>query len=363
MNYAVIMAGGSGTRLWPLSRQSRPKQVLDIFGNKSLLVKSFERLLPVLPPERIFIQTNKQHTAIVRQNLPLLPPENIISEPVMRNTAGAIALAAAVITAKDPQASMVVVTADHIIEPVERFAATIAKALEFVNRNPESLVTFGINPTHPSTQYGYVHLARPVMFNGSADTVFKVSSFREKPDLETARQYVESGSYYWNSGMFVWKAAKILREVYANVPGSAEPLSKIAAAVGTGQFEAVMDKEFIKVPKISIDYAVMEVSTEVYALKMDCSWFDMGSYHALVDVLSKDNNGNSLSAPETEFIACKDNIIISNSGDGHLVAAIGLEGMVVAHSADVTFICPVGQIGRIKEMIEHIEKTRNGKYL
>ena len=363
MNYAVIMAGGCGSRLWPMSRQARPKQILDIFGNKSLLQKSFERLLPVFPPERIFIQTNKQHVQAVKENLPSLPSENIIAEPFMRNTAGAIALAATFLTAKDPDAVMAVVTADHIIEPIDKFAAAISKGLAFVDRNPDALVTFGINPTYPSTQYGYVHLSRPVMFENNMDTVFKVSSFREKPDLETAQEYIEQGTYYWNSGMFVWKASKILTEVFTNVPGSAEPLSLISQAIGTPALEAVMEKEFIKVPKISIDYAVMEGSNEVYALKMDCKWFDMGSYQALVDVLERDNSANSISAPELELIACRDNIIVSTAKDGHLIAAIGLENMVVAHTPDATFICPADQIGRIKELIEKIEKTRGQKYL
>ncbi len=363
MNYAVIMAGGCGTRLWPLSRQVRPKQVLDIFGNKSLLQKSFERLLPVFGPERIFIQTNIQHVEVVKENLPLLPLCNIIAEPFMRNTAGAIALAATFLSAKDPDATMAVVTADHIIEPVEEFAATISRGLSFVNRNPDALVTFGINPTYPSTQYGYVHLSKPIHFEGNMDTVFKVSSFKEKPDLETAREYIDQGTYYWNSGMFVWKAAKILAEVFTNVPGSAEPLSLIAQAIGTSELEAVMEREFIKVPKISIDYAVMEESTEVYALKMNCKWFDMGSYQALVDVLEKDNNGNSISAAGLELIDCKDNILLSTAKDGHIIAAIGLENMVVAHTPDATFICPADQIGRIKELIEQIEKSRGQRYL
>ncbi len=363
MNYAVIMAGGCGSRLWPLSRQGRPKQVLDIFGSKSLLQKSFERLLPVFPPERIFIQTNKQHVDAVKENLPLLPLCNIIAEPFMRNTAAAIALAATFLTASEPDATMAVVTSDHIIEPVDEFAATISKGLDFVNANPQSLVTFGINPTYPSTQYGYVHLSRPIHFEGNMDTVFKVNSFREKPDLDTAREYIEQGTYYWNSGMFVWKGAKILSEVFTNVPGSAEPLSLIAQAIGTPAIEEVMEKEFVKVPKISIDYAVMEGSDEVYALKMNCKWFDMGSYHALVDVLERDNGGNSISAADLELIDCKDNILVSTAKDGHLIAGIGLENMVVAHTPDATFICPSDQIGRIKELIEQIEKTRGQKYL
>ncbi|MFI4910570.1 MAG: mannose-1-phosphate guanylyltransferase [Sedimentisphaeraceae bacterium JB056] len=363
MNYAVIMAGGCGSRLWPLSRQARPKQVLDIFGNQSLLQKSFERLLPAFDADHIFVQTNKQHVKAVEENLPLLPKENIIAEPFMRNTAGAIALAATFLTAKDPDATMAVVTADHIIEPIDIFANTISQGVEFVNENPEALVTFGICPTFPSTQYGYVHLAKPVMFKGNESSVFKVSSFKEKPDLDTAQQYIDAGSYYWNSGMFVWKAEKILNEIFTNVPGSAEPLSEIAQSINKDNIEQILEREFIKVPKISIDYAVMEQSNEVYALKMNCKWFDMGSYQALVDVLDIDQNSNSFTETETEFIDCKNNIITSTSKRGHIIAGIGIENMIIAHTDDATFICPKDKSGKIKELIEQITKNKGPKYL
>jgi mannose-1-phosphate guanylyltransferase len=281
----------------------------------------------------------------------------------MRNTAGAIALAATFLKAKDNDATMTVVTADHIIEPIEAFCETISHGVNFVNENPSALVTFGITPTFPSTQYGYVHLSKPVLFNDNTETVFKVSSFKEKPDLKTAEQYVESGSYYWNSGMFVWKADKILSEVFTNVPGSAEPLTAIADALGTDKIASVLAEEFIKVPKISIDYAVMEQSREVFALKMDCKWFDMGSYEALTDVLDTDNAGNSITDANNELLCCKDNIIVSTSKSGHIIAGIGLKDMIVAHTDDATFICPKDQAGRIKELIEQIEKNRDGKYL
>jgi mannose-1-phosphate guanylyltransferase len=357
MNYAVIMAGGCGTRLWPLSRQAKPKQVLNIFGSESLLQKSFNRLCTIFEPEQIFVQTNRQHVAAVSEDLPQLPQENIIAEPFMRNTAAAIALAATFLTSKDPDASMVVVTADHIIEPLTEFEKTIRTGIEFVNNNPDALVTFGITPTHPSTQYGYIHLSKP-----ATDTVFKVGSFREKPDIETATEYIQDGNYYWNSGMFVWKAQKILREVFTSVPGSCEPLSVIAGALGTGGFEQVLEQEFAKVPKISIDYAVMEKSSEVYAVKMGCKWLDMGSYEALADVLQTDNNGNSLSELPSQLMDCKDNIIVSTSKNGHLIAAIGIENLIVAHSDDATFICPREQADKIKQLLEKIEQN-DGKYI
>ena len=357
MNYAVIMAGGCGSRLWPLSRQAKPKQVLDIFGNESLLQKSFNRLCVLFKPEEIFVQTNRQHTAAVLENLPALPRKNVISEPFMRNTSGAIALAATVLTAKDPDATMLVVTADHIIEPVEVFAQTIQTGIDFVNNNPQSLLTFGITPTRPSTQYGYLHLAKP-----AANNVFKVSSFREKPDTETAIHYLENGNYYWNSGMFVWKGKKILREIFTNVPGSSEPLTNIADCLGSDNFEQVLEQEYIKVPKISIDYAVMEKSSEVFAAKMDCKWLDMGSYEALVDVLQTDNDGNSFANCPNSLIDCKNNIIVSTAKDKHLIAAIGIEDMIIAHSDDATFICPRSQADRIKELAEKIETDNGSRY-
>lgn len=360
MDYAVIMAGGSGTRLWPLSRQKRPKQVIDIFGGQTLIRKSFERLLPVFPAERIFIQTNANHVDIVRRILPEVPVENIIGEPYMRNTAGAVGLAASFIAARDADASMTIVTADHIIEPVAIFAQTIRNAVSFVNAKPDHLVTFGIKPTFASTQYGYLCLGKADANDGFDS--YKVESFREKPDLTTAQEYLEKGNYSWNSGMFVWKARTILNNLYQYLPDCKEPLEKIQKQIGTKQQNETIEKIFVEVPKISIDYAVMEKSPAVYAIKLDCKWFDMGSYEALTDVMAGNEQNNIISGTEPELIDSTKNIII-NQQDGHIIAGIGLEDMIIAHTDDVTFICPREKIDQIKQMLEQVQENKGEKYI
>ncbi|AQQ08323.1 Mannose-1-phosphate guanylyltransferase RfbM [Sedimentisphaera cyanobacteriorum] len=360
MDYAVIMAGGSGTRLWPLSRKDRPKQIIDIFGGETLLRKAFERLLPVFEPKKILVQTNDAHTKKVKKILPEVPKKNIIGEPYMRNTAGAVGLAASFIADRDSDASMTVVTADHIIEPQDKFTQTLSEAVQFVNDNPENLITFGITPTYPSTQYGYIRLGKKTPYDGSE--VYKVESFQEKPDAAKAEDYLESGNYLWNSGMFVWKAQAILSSLYHYLPDCKKPLKKIQKKIGSKRQDEVIEERFKEVPKISIDYAVMEKSPSVYSIKLDCDWLDMGSYNALTDLINQDSDNNALAGNTPELIDCSNNIII-NQDDNHTIAGIGVENMVVAHTEDVTFICPREKCGDIKEMIEQVRKNKGEKLL
>jgi len=362
MRYAVIMAGGTGKRLWPLSRRKRPKQVLKLLDGQTLLGSCFDRLSAIFDSRNIIVLTNISYADLVREELPDLPLGNVIAEPVVRDTAGAIGLAATILAKYDPEATMAVVTADQLLEPAEKLQDALQVAFEFVEQNPEALVTFGIKPTFPSTQLGYVKCAGPQEGSQSKTGVYPVEAFKEKPDLETARQYVESGRYFWNSGMFVWKAATILKHLETFVPETAEPLGRIAAAWDTADQETVLAECFATLPKISIDYAVMERAAGVHAIQLDCRWLDLGSFAALADIVESDSNNNVVVAGKSELLDCKDSIVVTED-QGHLIAAIGLENVVIAHTPDATLVCHAGQTERLKELLERIESHGRTKFL
>ena len=362
MNYAVIMAGGTGKRLWPLSREKRPKQVLKLIEGETLLRKCFDRLTPIFDQRNILVLTNAGYADTIRENLPEVPYGNVISEPAVRDTAGAIGLAATVLAKFDPDATMAIVTADQLIEPAETLQQAVSDALTYVNANPESMVTFGIQPTYPSTQFGYLKLGASATADGCENTVSKVDAFVEKPNKEKAEKYVSSGQYCWNSGMFIWKAKTILGHIHKNVPDAVEPLKKIQTSWDGPQQEEVLNEYFPKLPKISIDYAVMEKVNSVYAIKLDCRWVDMGSFAALADIISSDDNNNIVVAGQSEVLDSKNNIIVTED-KGHLLAVIGLENMVVAHTPDATLVCSVDDTQRLKELLEHIKEHDGAKYL
>jgi mannose-1-phosphate guanylyltransferase len=362
MNYAVIMAGGSGKRLWPLSRQTRPKQVLKLLDGQTLLGCCFERLGPVFDIRNILVLTNVGYADLVRENLPDLPFGNVIAEPTVRDTAGAIGLAATILAKYDPDATMAVVTADQLLEPAEVLQDALRDAFEFVGSNPEALVTFGVKPSFASTQLGYIKCAAPRECPKCKNTVYSVAAFREKPDPETAKRYLETGRHFWNSGMFVWKAKAILKKLQEFVPETIEPLRRIAAAWDTSDQEGALKEWFFKLPKISIDYAVMEKANGVYTIRLDCRWLDMGSFAALADVVESDENGNIVVAGTSELLGCKNSVIVTED-KGHLIAAIGLENLVIAHTPDATLVCHAGQTERLKELLALIESHGRGEFL
>jgi len=362
MKYAVIMAGGTGKRLWPLSRQRRPKQVLKLLEGRTLLDSCFERLQPIFDARNIIVLTNAAYVDLVREELPDLPDGNVVAEPVVRDTASAIGLAATILSKRDPEATMAVVTADQVLEPAQTLQAALVDALEFVSQMPEALVTFGIKPTFPSTQLGYVKCVDRQEFPKCRNAIHSVEAFKEKPDRETAQAYVEDGRYFWNSGMFIWKAATILRHLATFVPETVDPLRKIAAAWDTSNQAVVLTEEFAKLPKISIDYAVMERAAGVHAIELDCRWLDLGSFAALADIVQSDADNNIVVAGASELLDCKDSIVVTED-QGHLIAAIGLEDVVIAHTPDATLVCRTGQTERLKELLALIESHGRKEFL
>jgi mannose-1-phosphate guanylyltransferase len=362
MDYAVIMAGGTGKRLWPLSRQKRPKQVLKLLDGKTLLRSCFERLRPIFDTRNIIVLTNAGYADMVREDLSELPFNNVIAEPAVRDTAGAIGLVSTILSKYDSDATIAVVTADQIIKPPEVLQGAIKDALAFIKKNPDNMITFGIQPTFASTSLGYIKCGKSHEYPYCKNTIFSVDAFREKPDEKTAKEYLDAGHYFWNSGMFVWKAGTILASLQKFLPEASEPLAKIQADWDGPNQQQTLQEYFVKLPKISIDYAVMEKADKVNAIKLDCRWLDMGSFAALADVISSDKDNNIVVAGRSELLNCKKSIIVTED-KGHLIAAIGLENMVVAHSPDATLICHIDETQRLKELLELIKEHGGEKFL
>jgi mannose-1-phosphate guanylyltransferase len=368
MEYGVIMAGGAGTRLWPLSRTNRPKQMLPVVGGKSLLRLSFDRLRGILPAERIYVCTGAAFGPQVMENLPELPKENLLGEPIGRDTANAVGFPAAVILRRDPEAVCAVVTADHVIEPVDKFQAALRTAFRVTAEYPNALVTFGIIPTHGHTGLGYIHRGEQMRLEPGSGTAYKVLAFKEKPDKPTADRYVESGRFYWNSGMFVWRCDTVLNELAIHLPDSHHGLMKISEAWESPRRDQVLAEVYPALPKISIDFAVMEPASQqkgkaqVAVVEMPVQWLDVGSWPALAETLNTDEHNNASDCQACVFIDSDDNIIISEDPQ-HLISTIGLSDMIIVHTRDATLVCPKNEAQRVKELVGRVKEKYPGKFL
>jgi mannose-1-phosphate guanylyltransferase len=368
MQYGVIMAGGAGTRLWPLSRGNRPKQLLPVVHGRSLLRLSYDRLRGMLPPERIFVCTGASYGPQVLENLPELPKENLLGEPIGRDTANAVGFPAAILQRRDKDAVVAVVTADHVIEPIDVFQSCVKKAFDVAAEYPQMLVTFGIVPSHGHTGLGYIHRGESLKLKDGADGAFRVQAFREKPDKATADRYVESGRYYWNSGMFVWRCDTVLNELATHLPESHRGLMTIADAWDTPNREQVLNQTYPTLPKISIDYGVMELASQgkgkaqVAVVEMPVQWLDVGSWPALAETLPMDEHNNATEAKACVFIDADDNIVVSDDPE-HLVSAIGVSDMIIVHTKDATMVCPKSEAQRVKELVGRVKEKFGGRYL
>lgn len=355
MRHAVIMAGGSGTRLWPLSRRLRPKQLLHLFEGKSLLRRSVERLLGLLEPEQIHIITGKDHIPLIAKELPELPAENLIGEPCARDTVNAVGLAAHLLALKDPEGTMGIFTADHIITPVETFQATVQRGFETAEQQNDALITFGIKPKTAHTGYGYVHRGEPI-----ADGVYAVEEFKEKPDRPTAERYLASGEYYWNSGLFAWRLPTILAQFEKHQPEIHAGLRGVAKSFHDADQAESVHARFAELTRISIDYAVMEKADRVVVVEMPCEWLDVGSWTSLEEIFTPDGTGNTQAAPNVEVLDASGNIVVSESD--HLIAAIGVEDLIIVHADDATLICRKQDAQRIKDMVAQVISRHDQRY-
>jgi mannose-1-phosphate guanylyltransferase len=356
MRHAVIMAGGAGVRLWPLSRKRRPKQLLRLFSGKSLLRQSYERVAALFGPEQINVITNQSHLSMVEEELPELPSENLIGEPEGRDTAAAVGLSAAVLARRDPDAVIGMFTADHVITPQERFTRTVERAYEIAEQDAEALVTMGIRPNRPDTNYGYVKRGEQI-----TDRVFKVEKFTEKPTVAKAMKYLAAGDYYWNSGMFTWRAGTILGELKKQLPATHDAVTDVALSWGGQDAQSKLEAHYPGLMKISIDFAVMEHARRVVVVEMDCHWVDVGSWPAIESVIGADADGNVTACPQVIHLGSRGTIVVSE--EKHLIATIGVDDLVIVHSADATLICRRRDAQSIKELVSNVREAFGEEHL
>ncbi len=352
---AVILAGGSGSRLWPLSRQHLPKQFLSLEGDASLLQTTINRLSPVIGAKNVLIVTQEAHAK--GEAYHALLPYQTLFEPVARNTAPAIALAAAYLAANGDDPIMVVLPADHIIKDKARFHKHLNIAISAAESG--KLITFGIQPTHPDTGFGYIkaHRGSPLDKGGlggicDTDEIYTVERFTEKPDQITAERFLKEGSYYWNSGMFVWRASAILAEIQQHLPAVYQVIQNIIAESSiAGTFQQAVEKHFSAMPPISIDYGVLEKSSRVSLIPCDIGWNDVGSWQAVHEISAKDENGNALQG-NVIALDCKNSLI---RAEKRLVAVIGVEDVCVIETADAVLISKSDQTQRVREVVDVLQ--------
>jgi mannose-1-phosphate guanylyltransferase len=350
--YAVVMAGGGGSRLWPLSSRDRPKQFLKLFGGRSLIEMTVEKLRGSVAEDRIIILTSAAYRTIAQETLPQIPAENFVFEPCLRDTASAIGLAATVLRTRCAAATMIVVTADQIIEPAEAFNTAIVHAAAFLERRPDQLVAFGVEATSPSTLVGWQKLGETVDFPGCQ--VRKIAAFTEKPEQDIARQYMEEGGYCWNSGQFAWKAETILREIDTHLPEATGLLDRIGRAWNTSAREQVLAQWYPQMPQGSIDYRVMQKTRHACSILLPCHWEDMGTHAALASRIGKQCGENIVTG--RTLVPGKRNIVLANTDQQVVVAA---DDLIVVITEDTVF---VGDRNTdMKTLVDHVAEHPPGQ--
>ena len=353
--YVVIMAGGIGSRFWPYSRNNFPKQFLDVLNTgQSLLQMTVQRFKTVCPAENIYIVTNKDYENLVKEQLPALQPEQILSEPVKRNTAPCVAYASYKIRQKNPEATMVVAPSDHAIFNETEFIQSIKKALSEAEQG-NKLITLGIKPNRPETGYGYIQY-----IEDASSEMKKVKTFTEKPQLELAKKFIESGDFVWNAGIFIWRADTIIKAFEEFLPDQAEIFEE-----GNGQFYSIEEEKFIRkaysqCKSISIDYGIMEKAENVYVMLADFGWSDLGSWNSLHEIREKDGDRNAIDGNVLLFDSRE---CIVKGDDDRLIVAQGLEGYLIAQCDDVTLICKKDDEQRFREYVSEVKSKKGDKFL
>jgi len=353
------MAGGSGTRFWPQSRKTLPKQLLNIAGDQTMIQETVARGQGLIAEGKTWIVTNSSQVAETARQVPNVPTENLLVEPCGKNTAPCVGLAAINLLHQDPEAVMLVMPADHVIKPLEVFQQAAQQAVNIVEHNEQALVLFGVPPTYPAEGFGYIERGSAISETDSP--AFAVNSFEEKPDRETAQVFLDSGNYYWNCGIFVWKAKTILQMLQQFEPEIYDRLLTIQNSLETDSAEAVLAAEFPEMKAISIDHAVLERASEIFVLEAPYEWDDVGSWQALPRLLGSDKTGNTVDGLHAgvETNGC----IIRSTEEGHLVGTIGVDDLVIVHTPDATLVARKDDEAGIRELVKKIEEQGDGRFL
>jgi len=349
--FVVILAGGGGERFWPLSCAQRPKQFLRLFGDRTMLQETFHRVAGLAAPECVYVVTGREYSGLVRQQLPQVPADNVLEEPCGRDTAAAVGLAAKHVLRRHPQSVMVVLPADHYIADVARFREAVGAAVEAA-REGEWLVTFGVVPTRPETGYGYIRRGAPVWKIGGLP-VFRALGFTEKPDRERASAFLAAGEYYWNSGMFAWRVDLIDRLLRTYLPELAAGLEEIAAALGTARLGEVLEQTYPALPKISLDYGVMEKASNVLVIPMDAGWDDVGTWPAWGRYNPADERGNVLEG--RGVLLDTEGCIVRAAG--HVVATLGVRDLVIVEEGGRLLVCAKDRAQEVKRLVAALRQA------
>jgi len=358
--YAVIMAGGSGTRLWPLSRKDRPKQSLAIIGDRTLFQKSVERLLGLFPYDKILVVTIEEQVELLREECPEIPMENYVIEPLPRGTASVVGLASVAIKARNPKGIMAILTADHLIKN-ESHLRQLLKAAYHLSKE-DYLVTLGITPSYPSTGYGYIQKGEPL---GTYEDVeaFAVQRFKEKPDKKTAKSLVSDGQHVWNSGMFIWQVDTIMVEFERQMPELYEKLEKIGKSWSTKKRSDTLQSLWPTIKKETIDYGIMENASKVAVIpSVDLGWHDVGSWDSVFEALETNDAGNIELAGDAVVFDTHGTLICEDSAD-RLIVTIGVEDLIIVDSGNAVLVCDRKQAQRVREAVRKLEKDGRDKYL
>ena len=356
--YAAIIAGGSGTRLWPKSRQDKPKQFQNLYSDSTMLQDTVQRLEPLVPRENIFVIAGRSHERVIKEQLPWIDPSNVVGEPMGKDTAPAVGVIATIIHHRDPDAIILVSPADHIILKQKAFLRLLEVSEQVASEGP-NVVTIGIKPTAPETGYGYIQMSENHRNMDDVD-VHEVISFKEKPDFVTAEEYVSSWHYVWNSGMFIWSAKTVMDLFRDHAPDIHKLLMRYDGVIGTPDESKVFEQVYDAFPRISVDYAILEHTKNIFVIPASIGWSDLGSWASLREVKEPDENGNVVIG---EHLGIDTHSCLIHGEHGRIIATIGLDNMIIVDADDALLIMPANRSQDIKHLLEELKKEGKGRYL
>jgi mannose-1-phosphate guanylyltransferase len=355
--YSVVMAGGSGTRFWPESRKKRPKQLLALTGERSLIQQTVDRMEPLTPAERVLIVTGKDHAGAIKQQLPQLNEAQVLAEPMGRNTAACAGVAAAWVAKQDPSAVCLVLPADHLVTGEKLYMEVMQRAAQTASEE-DVLVTLGLTPRYPATGFGYIEVGQ--VMNQNPPQVCQVKAFHEKPDLATAQTYLDSGRHFWNSGMFAWRAEVLLEEIKTHLPELYRGIMELMPALGTGQEAEALAEVYPKLPAISVDHGVLEKTGNLRVVKADFGWSDVGSWDAMSDLWEADGAGNVAECAQLMALESEGNVVLARD---KLVSLLGVNNLVAVVTDDVLMVMPKERCQDIKMVIAQLKDAGLDQYL